>query len=533
MKCTFNSSIRRGKEEVDTARGGTEDGPAMDSPTPPKSFYLKLCERAAASRFLTASVLIHLVIIIVGGSVVWITQIDPKKNDEFTTTGPVVNAEQEKAPPTDEVKPIVEMPQPAPEIAPPSIPKQPASAPVTDPGRTFGSRNPIDQTIIATTKPSGPKISSGQIGHLNGTENRIGDEARKGSITKHGGKPASDDAVLRGLRWLQKNQNTDGSWSTQHQAAMTGFGLLSFLGHGELPASREFGKTVGQALDWVLENGKKNGGRLSMESAIGQQGAYAHGIVTYALGEYCLLTECRDEPAVELFRQAVQHIVDGQGADGGWMYHFSKTQSDTSVSGWQMQALKVARLSGLKIAGADEALEKAMQNLKRVQGPGGGFGYRKAEDKYSLTGIGVLCSSYAQDPKDMEKRIDRGVEFMMAQLEANPVKYEHPTANLYAWYYNTQACLMVGAESRDAKLRKAWTEWNGRFAGELLKSQAADGSWPPMAASGVEKLQQDAEGAGQFYRTNLSILMLEVYYRYTPALRRAAEKNSHPAKFQG
>ncbi|MCE9610014.1 MAG: terpene cyclase/mutase family protein [Chthoniobacter sp.] len=326
----------------------------------------------------------------------------------------------------------------------------------------------------------------------------------------------NEKAVTEGLRWLVKTQKADGSWAPQHQAAMTGFALLAFLGHGELPVSPEFGKTVERGLHWVLFNGEKNNGRLSMESTITQQGAYAHAIVTYALGEYCTMTDGKDKPAVNLFRQAIKYIVDGQGPDGGWMYRYDKTQSDTSVTGWQLQALKVAHLSGLKIEGVDGAIEKAMQNLRRVQGPGGGFGYRGPDEKYGLTGIGVLCSTFAKEPKDMEKPIANGLKFLMTQLDANPVEYQHPTANLYAWYYNTQACMLVGAESHDAKLRKTWTEWNARFAPELINSQNADGSWPAMAAGSHENLQKDETSAGPYYRTCLSVLMLEVYYRYTP-----------------
>ena len=42
----------------------------LDSPEPPKSFLQKLQERAAASRFFTVSVLLHVVLIVMGSSVV-------------------------------------------------------------------------------------------------------------------------------------------------------------------------------------------------------------------------------------------------------------------------------------------------------------------------------------------------------------------------------------------------------------------------------------------------------------------------------
>jgi hypothetical protein len=90
----------------------------------------------------------------------------------------------------------------------------------------------------------------------------------------------------------------------------------------------------------------------------------------------------------------------------------------------------------------------------------------------------------------------------------NPVEYKGDKGDLYAWYYNTQACLMFGGA--------AWNTWNRLFQGEIVKNQSPDGSWPPMPGKAVGALQLEPEGNGQFYRTNLCILMLEVYYRYMP-----------------
>jgi len=336
---------------------------------------------------------------------------------------------------------------------------------------------------------------------------RFGAENRAKAMAMNGGKPEGEEAVIRGLQFLAKTQNEDGSWGKglkPYVSAMTGFGLLSFLGHGETPDSPQFGPAVKSAVRWIAQNGRQSDGRLSMERSFSQSGVYAHAIATFALAEYYSVT--RDPEVVDSLTKAIAYIVDGQGPDGGWMYAYDKSQIDTSVSGWQIQALKAAFLSGLNLNGVDTALDKAMLNLKRVQGPKGGFGYRNNQDKYSLTGVGVYCTYSWKQEKD--KSVRDGIEFMMDETRKNfPVNYEGDKPNLYAWYYNTLACAAVGGPS--------WQTWNAMFRDQITRHQSRDGSWPVLAKSAGGEIQADPEGIGPYYRTNLCILMLEVYYRYT------------------
>lgn len=330
----------------------------------------------------------------------------------------------------------------------------------------------------------------------------------------YGGKPESEEAVLRGLRWLVANQNADGSWGKGDgpvSAAMTGFSILSLVGHGETPASPEFGPAIQKAIDWTIQNGGNNEGRLSMEKTFTQQGVYAHAIMTYGLSEYYAMT--KDERVVDLLKKAVGYIVDGQGPDGGWMYSYDKSMGgDTSVSGWQVQALKAAHMSGLNIDDIPAALDKAMLNFDRVHGKNGGFGYRNAQqERYSLTGVGVLCIYLWKQKVDFT--ILNGIAYIMdhttkRQLkdEYYPVDYMGEKADLYAWYYNTLACAYVGGP--------AWDKWNKLIQDQLTHNQSPDGSWPAMQGKAVGDFQRSLEGNGPLYRTNFCILMLEVYYRY-------------------
>jgi hypothetical protein len=80
-----------------------------------------------------------------------------------------------------------------------------------------------------------------------------------------------------------------------------------------------------------------------------------------------------------ILQKAIHRIVSGQKQDGGWVYmeerqgvdnlrfvDFGKNEkqpSDTSVSGWQFQALKAAYNTGAVFPGIEPALEASVKKF--------------------------------------------------------------------------------------------------------------------------------------------------------------------------
>ena len=315
-----------------------------------------------------------------------------------------------------------------------------------------------------------------------------------------GGKETSEAAVVKALKFLESKQNPDGSWGGGQKGAMTGLALLSFLGHCEIQSP-----AVKKAIDFLVDQANKNGGHLA-GSDIGQQNEpYQHGIATYALGEAYTMTKRKDiEPAL---KTAVAVIVGGQKPGGGWAYKYNVSGTDDlSVAGWQIQALKAAHYSGLIMDGVDKALDRAVKWVQTMQDKGSGeFGYDNAGSHggdHRLTGAGVLALQVWKHAGSASAQ--HGVR---AILERKNFNYKGDDASLYAWYYETQACINAGGDH--------WKKWNAGIQDQIVNNQESSGAWP--SAGGKAGWASGNLGDGEIYRTALCTLMLEVYYRYLPS----------------
>ena len=255
-------------------------------------------------------------------------------------------------------------------------------------------------------------------------------EFRVSAMRQFGGKPTTEKAIVAALRWLKTHQNEEGSWSNECKPAMTGLALLCFLGHGELPASPEFGSTVKKALDWLQQKGSESDGRMSLTKGewLRDVSVYEHALGTQSICEYFAMTQ--DAAFAALIPKAAAITVDGQNPSGGWDLFFHQgVRSDLSVTAWQVQALHAAWLTKLPIPGLDQALDKSVIYIKAKQGNEGGFGYDRAENRVAFTGMGVISAYLTTQSKD--RTVKEGIDYLLGKAE---VKYKggKTQADLYA-----------------------------------------------------------------------------------------------------
>ena len=325
-------------------------------------------------------------------------------------------------------------------------------------------------------------------------QNRCDPNTRISRLVAGGGDRNTESAIIRGLDWLKKEQAKDGSWSDggKYKSSMTAMALLCYLGHCELTDSKKYGSTVNGAISFLTSMPAK-------PKSMGRPIEYSHPIRTYALCEAYTMTKIKKLESYA--RETAEVVVNGQHGSGGWAYGYLKGPTahvDLSISGWNIQALKAAALTDLSVSGLDSAMDKAIGYVKRCQDGTGKFAYKeKSRGKPSLTGTGVLSLQIWKNAKS--KEAFKGLDWIV-----NNIAKDWASVNVYEWYYHAQACFQANGVSGGTKY---WREWNGNFQKVVLPAQASDGHWPEGT---------HYHGDSDIYRTTMSILMLEVYYRYAP-----------------
>ncbi|MGE3818175.1 MAG: prenyltransferase/squalene oxidase repeat-containing protein [Isosphaeraceae bacterium] len=341
-------------------------------------------------------------------------------------------------------------------------------------------------------------------------------------VRREGGTVESEKSVEAGLEWLARHQGLDGGWSLNFQprcqgdgcpldqtldsdTAATGLALLPMLGAGHIHTAKSRYQThVRKGLAWLVNHQQRDGslfiggGRNTL--------MYSHAIAAMALCEAYGLSA---DPKLRVPAQkAIDYIARTQNSiDGGWRYRPGQA-GDTSVVGWLVFALRSARLAGLKISrnvvrGCKTFLDAATADPSRIT-----YAYLPGGSATPvMTAEGLLSRQYLGWAKDFPPLV-KGAAMVAQDLEQSGVR------NIYYWYYATQ--LLHNMQNDD------WKLWNVRVRDGLVSMQVTGvgcdrGSWDPNSPQpDTWASTQNRHGAGRLFLTSLSVLTLEVYYRYLP-----------------
>lgn len=375
--------------------------------------------------------------------------------------------------------------------------------------------------------------------------------ARSGSekgraLERGGGGRETEEAVRNGLRWLSQHQSGSGAWNPEVIAnlcppqdrcfqgqytgagnkdftpGLTGLALLCYLGAGHTHTQPgEYQETVRKALGYCKAIQQANG----LFGFPATPDMYNHAICTLAMAEAYGMT--RDQELKGYLKKAVAYIVAVQERGGGWDYREEQgekdNRNDASITGWVTMALRAARFAGTDVPA--ETLKRTAEFLeRRTDGKTGEINYADKGTNpdrrgYGLTAVGVLCRLYLNMQREgpVTAALNRMMNNLpdwnkMALFTADQFNTD---TSMYYWYYGTLVTYYLGGSY--------WTRWNEAMKGALVPHQCREGhkagSWDP------EKGYMGGEG-GRIYSTAISVLTLEIYYRYAPTYTLSKEDSA-------
>lgn len=361
---------------------------------------------------------------------------------------------------------------PAPPAAPPAAPQDlPAARPADAPAR-----------------PAGPAKEGG--GFV---------EARQGDVPEGAAEqvtPETDQAIERGLAWLAKSQNADGSFGSggyRGNIAVTSLAGLAFMGNGSSPGRGPYGAQIDKALVYVM-NCTAPSGFISVPNAGTHGPMYSHGFGALFLAEAYGMS--RRPELREKLTNAIRLIIDTQNGEGGWRYQPVRADADISVTICQINALRAARNAGIFVP--KETVDNCIRYVKLTQNADGGFRYMSQPGASafprSAAGVVALYSASVYEAKEVERAVDYLKQFMPE------IKFGQRFSHyFYGHYYAAQAMWIRGGAD--------WNTWYPAIRDELVRRQTKpSGFWPDSICPE--------------YGTAMALIILQMPNNYLPIFQR-------------
>jgi hypothetical protein len=316
---------------------------------------------------------------------------------------------------------------------------------------------------------------------------------------------AIDRSVKRGLEYLRSTQKPDGAWESGgfgRATSVTSLAVMAFLAAGHVPGEAgPYREAIERGIRYVLAH-QRSDGMLVSNTSHGPM--YCHGISTLMLAEVVGMTS--DPALASQIRQALtkavrlilmaQNLPKNPENTGGWRYQPTSRDSDISVSGWQLMALRAAKAVGCDVPGAN--IERAVEYLKRCAVPTGGFAYQPGQSANNpRTGTGVLALEICGEHLSAEALA--GAEYLL--------KHSPHWSSPY-FFYEVYYCPLAMFQMGDRYFRAYYP----RLVQILLDHQERDGSW--LSGDGNDR------SGGRNYCTAMGVLALTVEHRYLPIYQR-------------
>jgi hypothetical protein len=325
-------------------------------------------------------------------------------------------------------------------------------------------------------------------------------------------------AVEKGLQWLKSRQLSQAEAEAKSKPVLQGcfrdefapgntgitaLAVMAFLAQGHLPGQGPYGETMNQGIDYLLSQQLENGLLVSSDpTGRRSEMMYSHSIATLMLAEVSgMLDTERQRTLDRVLPRALLVLLQAQKVPkptmhaGGWRYAPGSIDSDLSLTGWSIMALRAARQNGAAIP--DEHIADAIEYILKCRRGDGSFGYMpgSVQGTPSMTGLAILCLELCGEHG--HEAIEPAAELLLNHLP-NPNDHHR----YFAFYYCSQAMFQLGD--------KYWSQFAPRMYDAILDEQNEDGSWG----------ENQPGSYSNTYKTALAILTLTVAARQLPIYQR-------------
>ncbi len=317
--------------------------------------------------------------------------------------------------------------------------------------------------------------------------------------------PKAQTAIKKGLEYLAKSQSETGSFSggqdgQAYPIAMTALAGMGFLANGNTPSRGPYADNVAKIVEYLASNVHPSG---LITGPTQEQGVsmYGHGFSLMFLSS-CYGMETNDkmrDRMKKIINNAVK-LTASASSNGGWCYT-PGSGDEGSVTVTQIQGLRAASNAGFTVPKG--AIEGGVHYLERCKTAEGGIcyslssvGFDGAHLPISAAAIATLYNAGEYD----SKLADSCLNYVSKQFEINKGSFDRGTGHaFYTNLYAAQAFYQAGD--------KYWDKYFPDARDQLIKMQAADGSWP-------------GDGIGKTYGTAIGLVILQLPYKYLPIYQR-------------
>jgi hypothetical protein len=324
--------------------------------------------------------------------------------------------------------------------------------------------------------------------------------AQQAELLPKGVSPEIARAIDRGLQFLARSQNRDGSWRSagnygNYPTAMTALAGTALLCAGSTPTRGQYFYNVRLATNFLLRAAQPDG----VITAPAEEGRsmYGHGFSTMFLAEVYGMEEDerRQREIHDVLTRAVELTARSQSRAGGWLYTPESNGDEGSVTVTQIQALRACRNAGILVPG--KTIEESVAYIRKSANPDGSIRYSVnsgggGRPAITAAAVAVLYNAGRYDDPMAEKAL----QYAKRTLPVNGSGNGH---HFYAQLYLAQALYQRGGED--------WDEYYRKMSAWLLAQQQRDGSWV-------------GDGVGTTYGSAIALVILQLPYAYLPIYQR-------------